>query len=212
MVGKSTYRFNVGKLERIALLDMVTEDPVDVLMENVNLDIIQHRSATRGVRKAQRQPPGRIIIRHPGARAMRPGTSTPALRRKSPAKSRKIQAGAWLGCAPTRGLQCGYGSGGGALVLRTGRYLPGADALGHQPAAPLSARLPPHPEAGAQHRRPGRRGPNRPGPPGGGAAVPAEGIDHRVKVVGSSPISRPTNFRLRFPVILAFCKILPILL
>ena len=72
MVGKSTYRFNVGKLECIALLDMVTEDPVDVLMENVNLDIIQHRSATRGVRKAQRQPPGRDFLRHPGAGGTRP--------------------------------------------------------------------------------------------------------------------------------------------
>jgi glyoxylase-like metal-dependent hydrolase (beta-lactamase superfamily II) len=51
MVGKSTYRFNVGKLECIALLDGVTEDPIEVLMENVNIDAVQPELAEFGLKK-----------------------------------------------------------------------------------------------------------------------------------------------------------------
>ena len=50
MVG-NTHRFNVGKFECIALLDGVTEDPVDVLMENINIDAVQSELAKYGLKK-----------------------------------------------------------------------------------------------------------------------------------------------------------------
>jgi len=48
---QSIYRFTVGKVECIALLDTITEDLVDVLMENVNLDTVEPELAKYGLKK-----------------------------------------------------------------------------------------------------------------------------------------------------------------
>ncbi len=48
---KSIYRFTVGKVQCIALLDTITEDPVEVLMENVNIDSVGSELAKYGLKK-----------------------------------------------------------------------------------------------------------------------------------------------------------------
>lgn len=48
---KSIYRFQVGKIACIALLDGVAEDPVDILMENVDLDIVEPELAKYGLKR-----------------------------------------------------------------------------------------------------------------------------------------------------------------
>jgi glyoxylase-like metal-dependent hydrolase (beta-lactamase superfamily II) len=51
MTDKSIYRFTVGKVECIALLDTITEDPVEVLLENVNIDTVESELAKYGLKK-----------------------------------------------------------------------------------------------------------------------------------------------------------------
>lgn len=51
---KSTYRFTVGEVECFALLDAITEDPVDVLMENVDLDTVEPELAKYGLKKGEK--------------------------------------------------------------------------------------------------------------------------------------------------------------
>ena len=51
MVDQSIYRFKVGAIECIALLEGIVEDPVNVLMENVNLDTVGPELARYGLKK-----------------------------------------------------------------------------------------------------------------------------------------------------------------
>jgi len=48
---KSIYRFAVGKVECIALLDTIAEDPWEDLMENVNLDTVEPELAKYGLKR-----------------------------------------------------------------------------------------------------------------------------------------------------------------
>jgi hypothetical protein len=47
----SIYRFTVGKIECTALLDGIAEDPVDVLMANVDLDTVEPELAKYGLKR-----------------------------------------------------------------------------------------------------------------------------------------------------------------
>lgn len=50
-MGASIYRFQVGRIECIALLDGMAEDPVDILTENVDLDMVEPELAGYGLKR-----------------------------------------------------------------------------------------------------------------------------------------------------------------
>jgi glyoxylase-like metal-dependent hydrolase (beta-lactamase superfamily II) len=53
MMDKSIYRFMVGKVNCIALLDTITEYQVEVLVENVDIDTIEPELAKYGLKKGE---------------------------------------------------------------------------------------------------------------------------------------------------------------